>query len=270
MDMARVEAALSDRTRAIIPVHLFGRSADMSALTQVLERTGRAEQVCVIEDAAQALGARHQGQAVGTMAPLACLSFFPSKNLGAFGDGGAVISTDSALTEKLRVLRSHGAARKYHHEIIGINSRLDALQAAILRVRLTALDGWLETRRRNAALYRQLFAETSLGDILRLPCDDGEDGAYWHTYNQFNLMVPQRDDLRAYLKAKDIGTAVYYPEPLHLQPCFADTGACRGDAPVSEAACAEALAIPIFPGLTSEQAAYVVSQIEAFYREAQA
>lgn len=267
LDPKKLAAALTDRTRAIIPVHLFGRSADMDAMDQVLAEAGRAQQVTVIEDAAQSLGARYKGRPVGTLAPMCCLSFFPSKNLGAFGDAGAVVTTDPALAQRLRTLRTHGARTKYHHELVGINSRLDALQAAILRVRLEKLQPWLEARRQNAARYRELFARFDLGGAVRLPAGDGAQGEYWHSYNQFNLRVERRDALQAHLKAQGIGSAVYYPEPLHLQPCFGDTGAQPGDAPESEQACLEALAIPVYPGMEEAQLKYVVHQIAAFYQE---
>jgi dTDP-4-amino-4,6-dideoxygalactose transaminase len=268
LDPAALAAALTDRTRAIIPVHLFGRAADMGAIEEVLRAQGRQDQVTVIEDAAQALGARYEGRSAGTLAPMCCLSFFPSKNLGAFGDAGAVVTTDPALAQRLRTLRTHGASTKYHHELVGINSRLDALQAAVLRVRLKNLTPWLEARRRNAQRYRELFARVDLQGQVRLPVGDGPQGQFWHTYNQFNLMVERRDELKAHLKAQGVGSAVYYPEPLHLQPCFKDTGARVGDAPVSEAACSRALAIPVYPGMEEAQLKYVVHQIAAFYQEA--
>jgi dTDP-4-amino-4,6-dideoxygalactose transaminase len=268
LDPSKLGAALTERTRAVIPVHLFGRAADVRGVEAALEAAGRREQVVIIEDAAQSLGARHWGRPVGSLAPLCCLSFFPSKNLGAFGDAGAVLTTDGALAERLMTLRAHGARTKYHHELLGINSRLDALQAAILRVRLEALDGWLEARRANAASYRALFAEAGLEGVVELPPEDGAEGAYWHTYNQFNLMVERRDALQGWLKRAGIGTAIYYPEPLHVQPCFADTGAVVGDAPVSERACERALAIPVYPGMEEAQRRYVVAEIARFYEGA--
>ena len=264
IDHTQIQDKLTDRTRAIIPVHLFGRMADVAAIEQILNDTGRRQQVAIIEDCAQSLSSRYKGRRACTFGDLSTLSFFPSKNLGAYGDGGMVIARDPDLAHKVRVLARHGAEVKYHHQFVGLNSRLDALQAAILGVKLPMLDDWSQQRRDNAQRYRQLFAQTDLGGAVRLPADD--EGGYLHVYNQFNLLVERRDALRQYLKDAGVGTAIYYPMPLHLQPCFAHLGAKEGDYPVSEAAANTSLAIPVFPGLTAAQQERVVSLIVDFYK----
>lgn len=255
IDPDEVAKKVTPRTKAIIPVHLFGRCADLDGLP---------EGPVIVEDAAQSLGARYNGAQCTTVGDFGCLSFFPSKNLGCFGDGGMVTCKSPEARARLDSLRRHGAPVKYAHDEVGLNSRLDAMQAAILRVRLRQLDAWLESRRANAAHYRELFASADIGGVT-LPAGDG-DGTYFHTYNQFNLTVRDRDALRAYLKDAGVGTAVYYPRPLHLQKCFAALGARPGDCPVAERLCDESLAIPIGPGLTRDQQAYVVEQIAGFYR----
>ncbi len=265
LDPTQLASKLSDRTRAIIPVHLFGRAVDMEALDTVLENAGRKGQVTVVEDAAQALSARYRGRLVCTFGDLSCISFFPSKNLGAFGDAGMVVAKTEALAQRVRVLSKHGAARKYFHAEVGINSRLDALQAAVLRVKLPALVGWSEERRANAARYRTLFAQAKLEAFVSLPADDG-DGVFHHIYNQFTLQVEARDELQAFLKASAIGSAIYYPRPLHLQECFTpEPDSLRGLCPVAEKMSQRVLSIPIYPGLQEEQQKYVVETIARFY-----
>ena len=254
IDTDDVARKLSPRTKAIIPVHLFGRSANLAGLP---------DGPVIIEDAAQSLGATFAGVQSAAWAQLGCLSFFPSKNLGGFGDGGMVTCKDPAMARRLDGLRRHGAPVKYAHDEVGLNSRLDALQAAILRVRLRAVAGWIEARRANAQQYRALFADAQIAEHVALPPED--DGPYWHTYNQFNLRARDRDALRSHLAARDIGTAIYYPSPLHLQKCFAHLGAKPGDCPVAEAMCQDALAIPVFPGMTVDQQEYVVDAIRSFY-----
>jgi dTDP-4-amino-4,6-dideoxygalactose transaminase len=255
LDPEAVARKMSRRTKAIIPVHLFGRCAALHALP---------EELCVVEDAAQSLGAEIDGSRAGSVGEIACLSFFPTKNLGCFGDGGMVVARDPTVASRLDALRRHGAARRYYHDEVGINSRLDALQAAILRVRLRALPSWIQTRRRNADRYRALFAATALDGEVIMPVGDGERGI-WHTYNQFVIRARRRDELRTHLADCGVGTAVYYPLPLHLQACFSDFGGRPGDCPVAERLCGEALALPIFPGLTEDQQGYLVESVVSFY-----
>jgi len=257
LDPSQVASAVTDRTRAIMPVHLYGRVADMDPLLEL----GRSKGIPVVEDAAQAIGAFDgQNRLAGSMGELGCFSFFPSKNLGAFGDAGMVTARDEALADRVRVLRAHGASPKYYHSLVGGNFRIDALQAAILRVKLRHLPGWTAGRRANAERYRNLFEEAGLTDRVALPPD--EPG---HIYNQFVIRVPRRDELRAALQAAGIGTQIYYPVPLHLQVCFEDLGYEAGDLPESEQAALDSLAIPVYPELTEEQQAYVVSTVAGFY-----
>ncbi len=256
IDPRGIEAALTPRTKAIVPVHLFGRLADMDAILPV----ARAADVPVIEDAAQAIGARDaHGRRAGAIGEIGAFSFFPSKNLGAFGDAGMVTTSDAALDHVLRRLRVHGMEPKYVHEIVGGNFRLDALQAAVLRVKLRHLDAWHEGRRRNAATYRALFAAAGLPQVV-LPED-----VPGHIYNQFVVRVAQRDALRAHLEAAGVGTEIYYPLPLHLQACFAPLGYGTGDFPHAEAAAREVLALPIYPELAEADLAHVVASIARFY-----
>jgi len=258
MDAAQVAGRVTPRTKAIIPVHLFGQCADMELIVKVAASRGLA----VVEDAAQAIGAKRHGRQAGTIGRLGCFSFFPSKNLGGFGDGGMVTTGDAALAERVRMLRVHGSREKYLHEMVGFNSRLDALQAAVLRVKLTYLDRWTEGRRRNATHYERLFQDVKLQDRVTLPTTD--PGNY-HVFNQFTIRVQKRDELRAYLKDKGIGTEVYYPIPLHLQTCYRELGYRTGSFPVSERAAREALSLPIYAELSDDQLAYVVDTIAAFY-----
>ena len=242
IDPKLVQQAIGPRTKAILPVHLFGQSADMDALTKL----ARPRSITVIEDAAQALGTQVGGEYAGTLGDLGCFSFFPSKNLGGFGDGGMVTSRDHTLAERVRALRAHGARKKYYHESIGGNFRLDALQAALLRVKLPHLDSWLDARRDNARRYDILFEEAGLSpELLHVPSrvDEG------HSYNQYVIRTSERDALRDELQRQRIGCAVYYPTPLHLQPCFSDLGYSSGSFVEAEAASRESLALPIFPEL---------------------
>lgn len=258
VDADAVAAAITPRTRAIIPVHLFGQAADMTGVMRVARRAG----VPVIEDAAQAIGTRDGTQTVGSIGEIGCFSFFPSKNLGAFGDGGLVTTVDDGLAHRLRLLRNHGMEPKYYHAFIGGNFRLDALQAAILRVKLPHLPAWSEGRRRNAARYRTLFAQAGLSATVQLPVER-PDG--YHIYNQFVVRVRERDALRAHLTAAGIGTEIYYPVPFHRQECFAYLGHREGDFPHAERAAAEVLALPIYPELSADQQAEVVGAIRKFY-----
>ncbi len=259
MDPGLLERAMTKRTKAIIPVHLFGQCADMGTISEI----ARSRQVGVIEDACQAIGAGRQGRRAGVLGDLACFSFFPSKNLGGFGDAGMVTTNDQALAESIAMLRVHGSRVRYVHEAIGINSRLDALQAAVLLVKLKRLDQWAEGRRRNAARYVQLFTEAGL-DRVTLPVLEADN---FHVYNQFTLRVRKRDELRGYLKEHGVGTEVYYPLPLHLQNCYRDLGYVKGAFPQSERAAEEVLSLPIYAELTDEQLQYVVQTISAFYRK---
>jgi dTDP-4-amino-4,6-dideoxygalactose transaminase len=248
---ADVRAAISPRTKAIIPVHLYGLCADMDP---ILDAAGAAG-VPVIEDACQAIGATYKGRQAGTMGTVGCFSFFPSKNLGGFGDGGLVTTNDATLAAEIRLLRNHGAEPKYIHHRIGGNFRLDALQAAVLRVKLPHLSRWTDMRRANAAHYRELVAAARLTDRVGLPA---EPHGYRHIYNQFIIRVPGRDDVRAKLTAGGIGTEIYYPVPFHLQPCFADLGYRHGHFPEAEAEAAASLALPIYGELMPAQQAAVI------------
>jgi dTDP-4-amino-4,6-dideoxygalactose transaminase len=257
LDPAMLASRVTPRTKAIVPVHLFGRCCDMEAIGAVAAGRG----VAVIEDAAQAIGALDErGRIAGAIGAVGCLSFFPSKNLGAFGDGGMVLSNDAQLAERLRILRVHGSKPKYHHHLVGGNFRLDALQAAVLRVKLKFLSGWTKVRRENADRYRLLFAKSGL-DAIALPED--RPG---HIYNQFVIRSQQRDQLQRFLFESGVGTEVYYPVPLHLQPCFTELGYGKGDLPEAEAAARESLALPIYPELTEDAQRYVVGRIAEFAR----
>jgi dTDP-4-amino-4,6-dideoxygalactose transaminase len=260
IDSAQVQKKITSRTKAIMPVHLFGRCAPIGPLVE----SARENRIHVIEDAAQAIGARDEhGRQAGTIGDIGCFSFFPSKNLGAFGDGGMAITDSSELAARLRAIRVHGGESKYYHKIIGGNFRLDAIQAAVLRVKLKYLSRWSEMRRNNARRYRGLFQEFGLSTHVILPEDS--DG---HIYNQLVIRVAERDRLRAFLRERGIETEIYYPIPLHLQQCFAGIGHEKGDFPHAENAAAGSLGLPIFPELTEQQQQYVVSEIRSFYREA--
>lgn len=242
LDVARVEAAITERTRAIMPVHLFGQACALNPLLDLCNT----KQLHLIEDAAQAIGARVHDRAVGTLGDFGCFSFFPSKNLGAFGDAGLLTTRDAALAKRARLLRAHGASPKYIHALVGANFRIDALQAAILRVKLPHLDLWTEARRNNARVYDQLFAASGLSPSRLTTPVRVQDG---HIYNQYVIRTDRRDALRAHLQAQSIGCEVYYPLPMHLQECFANLGHKKGDFPESERAALESLALPIFPEL---------------------
>lgn len=258
IDTAAAIAAITPRTKAIIPVHLFGQSAEMAPLVAEAKKRG----IAIIEDAAQAIGCTYHGQAVGTIGDVGCFSFFPSKNLGAFGDAGFATATDAAIAKKLRLIRTHGMEPKYYHQLVGANFRIDALQAAVLRVKLPKLAGWSAGRQANAARYRTLFAAAGLSEVV-LPV---EAPNRTHIYNQFVIRVPQRDQLKAHLDAAKIGTEVYYPVPFHLQKCFENLGYKPGAFPEAEAAANDSLALPIYPELSEAQQAAVVNAIRTFYR----
>ena len=252
VDAEAVRTAITPRTKAIIPVHLYGQMADMDALLAV------AGDVPVIEDACQAIGAAQRGRQAGTVGRAGCFSFFPSKNLGAFGDAGLVTTNDTALAHEMKLLRNHGAEPKYFHKRIGGNFRLDALQAAVLRVKLPHLASWTKGRRANARRYDELFDAAGLGDRLVRPT---EAEGFHHIYNQYVVRVPNRDAVRAYLTERQIGTEIYYPVPFHLQECFSSLGHSRGDFPHAEAAADSTLALPIYGELSPEQQQAVVSAL---------
>jgi dTDP-4-amino-4,6-dideoxygalactose transaminase len=259
MDPALIAPAITPRTKAIIPVHLFGQCADMPTIMTIARR----HKLAVIEDACQAIGAARDGVRAGVLGDLACFSFFPSKNLGGFGDGGMITTNHKKLAEAAAMLRVHGSRVRYVHEAIGINSRLDALQAAVLLVKLKYLDQWAEGRRRNAGRYEQLFSQAGLTDRITLPVIEAVNH---HVFNQYTVRVPKRDELRAYLQGKGIGTEVYYPLPMHLQNCYRDLGYQKGAFPVSEQAAEEVLSLPIYSELTDQQLHYIVSCVAEFYR----
>ena len=254
LDPALVQAALSPKTKAIIPVHLYGLCAEMDPLLAVAESAG----VPVIEDACQAIGATYRGRQAGSMGTVGCFSFFPSKNLGAFGDAGLVTTNDAALAHEIRLLRNHGAEPKYFHQRIGGNFRLDAIQAAVLRVKLPHLAPWTRMRRDNAARYMRMFDQAGLTAKMTLPSEP--EGRY-HIYNQFIVHVPDRDRVRDRLTERGIGTEIYYPVPFHLQECFAPLGYRRGDFPHAEAAAGASLALPIYGELTAAQQESVVAAL---------
>jgi dTDP-4-amino-4,6-dideoxygalactose transaminase len=245
--------------KALIPVHLYGQVADMKPLMDI----ARQYNLKVIEDAAQAIGSEYGDQRrAGTIGDIGCFSFFPSKNLGAFGDAGLVTANDAELAEKLRVLRVHGGKPKYFHALIGGNFRIDELQAAVLCVKLNHLDAWSAARQRNARLYDAAFARVGLGERVRTPV---AMPGYRHIYNQYIVRVADRDRLRSHLAEHGVGTEIYYPVPLHLQKCFAYLGGKEGDCPESERAARETLALPIYPELSAEQLQYVVETVAQFY-----
>jgi dTDP-4-amino-4,6-dideoxygalactose transaminase len=258
IDERQLEAAITPRSRAIMPIHLFGLPANMDAVLEIADK----HHLAVIEDAAQAIGARWKEKSVGTLGTLGCFSFFPSKNLGGAGDGGMITTNDPRLARRLRILRVHGARGKYHYELLGINSRIDALQAAILRIKLRYLNGWTQRRRRNAVRYRELFAEYELTRKVGSPCSNESS---FHVFNQYSIRVQRRDELQAYLRDHGIPTEIYYPSPLHVEPAFTYLGYRTGDFPNAEATCHEVLSLPIYPELAPDQQRAVVATISRFY-----
>lgn len=257
IDASQIARLITEKTKAIEPVHLFGQCADMEAIGEA------AGEIPIVEDAAQAIGAEFRGRRAGSIGQIGCFSFYPSKNLGGMGDGGFITTNDDALAERLRALRVHGSLQRYHHKWVGLNSRLDGFQAAVLRVKLPHLDGWSDARRANAERYRELFAEFGLTDKIVLPYERDD---VRHIYNQFVIRVPgRRDALREYLSEKGIGTDIYYPIPLHLQECFEYLGYAKGQLPEAERAASEVLALPIYPELRAEQQLFVVQAIAEFF-----
>lgn len=259
LDPAQIERLITPATKAIIPVHLFGQCAEMDAILEI----ARHHNLAVIEDAAQAIGAEYHGRRAGSMGDVGCISFYPTKNLGGFGDGGALTTNDAALADKLRLLRGHGMQPRYYHQVVGINSRLDTLQAAVLNVKLPHLDHWAAQRATNAERYHHLFQEAGLAGTLGLPQTLPERT---HVWNQYIVRVPggRRDALRADLLQHKIGTEIYYPVPMHMQQCFASLGYHPADLPHSQQAAAETIALPIFAELTAAEQQTVVSAIAAF------
>lgn len=253
-----LDAAERETLKALIPVHLYGQCADMGPLTEIAKQY----RLLVIEDAAQAIGSEYEGRRAGCMGDFGCFSFFPSKNLGAFGDGGIVTTNSDKWFDRLKVMRVHGSQPKYYHRFIGGNFRLDAVQAAVVAVKLNFLDAWTAARQKNAAIYRKLFSDAGLTSV-QLPVEKQNR----HIYNQFVIRVrDRRDELRRYLQENGVGTEVYYPVPLHLQECFAYLHYQEGDFPNSELAARQTLALPIYPELTEDQQAYIVEKITEFGR----
>ncbi|MCV9884750.1 DegT/DnrJ/EryC1/StrS family aminotransferase [Metabacillus halosaccharovorans] len=261
IDPTKIEAAITEKTKAIIPVHLYGQMADMDPIVEIAKK----HNIAIIEDAAQAIGATYKGKKVGELGTTACYSFFPTKNLGAYGDAGMIVTDYEEIAEKMSVIRVHGSKPKYYHHVLGYNSRLDEMQAAILNVKFPHLDEWSNLRREKAHTYNQLIQE-QLQDKIVTPFE--ADYSH-HIFHQYTLRVPKRDELQAYLKEHGVATMVYYPKPLHLQPVFENLGYKEGDLPVTEKACQEALSLPMFPELKQEQQAFVVEQIVNFYKENQ-
>ncbi len=258
LDVSQIEAKITERTKAIQPVHLYGQCAEMTQLRKIAEKHG----VPLVEDAAQAIGAEENGVRAGAFGAVGCFSFYPSKNLGGMGDGGFMTTGDDALAHKLNALRVHGSFERYYHKWVGLNSRLDGFQGAVLRVKLPHLDSWSDKRKENADHYRQLFTDAGLTEQISLPF---ERENVRHIYNQFVIRVKdRRDELKQFLATNEIGTDVYYPVSLHRQECFAYLGYAAGDFPESEKASRETLALPIFPELRREQQEYVVEKIAEF------
>ncbi|WP_421663834.1 DegT/DnrJ/EryC1/StrS family aminotransferase [Lysinibacillus telephonicus] len=257
IDPKKVEEAITEKTRAIIAVHLYGQMADMGSLHQIAKK----HNLLLIEDAAQAIGAMQYDKNVGELSTAATYSFFPTKNLGAYGDGGMIVTNDAVLAESMRIIRVHGSKPKYYHQVLGYNSRLDEIQAAVLNVKIPHLRLWSEQRRKHAKYYsKQLQAKVE--KYITTPT---ELEGFYHVYHQYTLRVERRDELQAFLKENGIATMVYYPVPLHLQPVFYELGYKEGHLPITEKAAKEVLSLPMFPELKKEQQDYVISKIEEFY-----
>lgn len=251
INVVQIRARITTRTRAILPVHLFGQMADMGEINKVAADYG----LLVVEDACQAIGAEQHGKKAGSLGHLGCFSFFPTKNLGGYGDGGMVVTSDPALAEKIRLLRVHGSTRKYYHRVVGYNSRLDEIQAAIIRIKLGHLERWTEERKNLASLYGQLLA----GSVAVLPVEPPFNR---HVYHLYTIRCLNRDRVLAHLKQKGIGTGIYYPLPLHLQEAFAYLGYHVGDLPEAEQACREVLSLPLYPGMTGAMAERVADAVK--------
>ncbi|MGN7479748.1 DegT/DnrJ/EryC1/StrS family aminotransferase [Solibacillus silvestris] len=257
IDPKLVEAAITDKTKAIIAVHLYGQMADMEALKEIAVK----HKIVLIEDAAQAIGAEQNGKIVGELGTAATYSFFPTKNLGAYGDGGMIVTNDDTLAENARIIRVHGSKPKYYHHVLGYNSRLDELQAAVLNVKFPHLKQWTAQRREHASYYTKRLNE-KVGAYVTTPIVlEG----YYHVFHQYTIRVEKRDELQAYLKEQGVSSMVYYPVPLHLQPVFSNLGYKEGDLPLAEKAAKEALSLPMFPEMKKQQQDYVIAKIEEFY-----
>lgn len=277
IDPKDFERKITPKTKAVIPVHLYGQSADMDDIMEI----AKAHNLIVIEDAAQAIGTQYKdGRFVGTIGDIGCFSFFPSKNLGCYGDGGLVTTNNDELAKILSIKRVHGGEPKYYHKVIGGNFRIDALQAAVLKVKLPHLDKWSEKRRQNANRYTQLFKEAGLAEQTGKTSFDSKNKVLlpkavydfgkvknYHIYNQYIVRVEDRDKLREFLTKNEIGTEIYYPVPFHLQECFKELGYKKGDFPVSEFAADKSLALPIFPELSDDQLVYVVDTFKKFFNK---
>ncbi len=277
IDPKEFEKNITAKTKAVIPVHLYGQSCEMDEIIKIAKENG----LKVIEDGAQAIGVQYKdGRHVGTIGDIGCFSFFPSKNLGGYGDGGLVISNDDKLAERLRILRVHGGESKYYHKTIGGNFRLDAIQAAVLKVKLPYLDNWSKQRRENAETYNKLFMSSGLAEetgktnfdkrnsvLLPKAIYKSNEIKNYHIYNQYIIRVEKRDELRQYLAKNEISTEVYYPVPFHLQECFANLGYKRGDFPLSEMSAETSIALPIYPELSKEQIEFVVRTIKEFIQK---
>lgn len=258
IDPNKIEEAITEKTKAIIPVHLYGQAADMDPIMEI----ARKHNLIVVEDAAQAIGAEYKGKKIGEIGDATTYSFFPTKNLGAYGDGGMVVTSNEEAAEQMRIIRVHGSKPKYYHQILGYNSRLDEMQAAVLNVKFPHLNTWSEKRKQNADHYTRLINER-LDGVVKPPVEREYNK---HVFHQYTLRVEKRDELQAFLKENGVASMVYYPVPLHLQPVFAYLGYKEGDFPVAEKACKEALSLPMFPELKLEQQEYIIEQITKFYR----
>ncbi|MBS1514709.1 MAG: DegT/DnrJ/EryC1/StrS family aminotransferase [Bacteroidetes bacterium] len=277
IDPAKIEALITPKTRAIIPVHLYGQSADMDPIMEIAKK----HNLIVIEDGAQAIGTQYKdGRKLGSIGHIGCFSFFPSKNLGGFGDGGLVTTNDDALYERMKILRVHGGKPKYHHKFIGANFRIDEIQCAVLNVKLPHLDSWTKRRQENAELYTKLFIEKGLAEkegnitfdaknkiLLPEPVYKNTGHPHYHIYNQYIIRVENRDGLKDFLTKNDIGNEIYYPIPFHLQECFQYLGHKKGDFPLAEFCADTSLAVPIYPELTTEMITYVVDKIAEFLNQ---
>jgi dTDP-4-amino-4,6-dideoxygalactose transaminase len=259
IDPKQIEEKITDRTKAIIPVHLYGQAVDMDPIIEIAKKYN----LYIIEDAAQAIGAEYKGRRTGELGDAACYSFFPTKNLGAYGDAGMIVTNDDELAEKMRVIRVHGSKPKYYHHVLGYNSRLDEMQAAILNVKFPHLDEWSEKRRAIARRYTHLLNE-KLGDKVVTPVEAEE---CYHVFHQYTIRVEKRDELQQFLKENGVATMIYYPLALHMQPVFADLGYKEGDFPNAEKAAKEAISLPMFPELKEEQQDYVAEMIAKFFEK---
>ncbi|MCR8850565.1 DegT/DnrJ/EryC1/StrS family aminotransferase [Rossellomorea sp. SC111] len=258
IDPSKIEEAITENTKAILPVHLYGQTSDMDPIKEIAEK----HSLHVVEDAAQAIGAKYKGKMVGELGDAACYSFFPTKNLGAYGDAGMIVTDSEELADSMSVIRVHGSKPKYYHHVLGYNSRLDEMQAAILNVKFKHIDSWIEKRRQLARNYTELVSELNL-DIVT----PEEENDRFHVFHQYTIRTNKRDELQKFLSDRGVQTMIYYPLPLHIQPVFSDLGYKEGDFPEAEKAAKEAISLPMFPELKIEQQEYVVSQIKEFFNQ---